>query len=782
MHERLPRELTQLVDWSVTELGKVIEFELGKAGFVRIEKIRRYVKSDKSKSLKGLQALQTDLQKLSISEQYQIAHAFSLMLEIINSCESAYRAYRLKSESSAAKDQKHTFGRTIHVLTAHPTESRNADTLYYFKKIQALLERRLFGESLSDQAELNVLLKWAWHIPMSKQRKPSVMDEAEYVYGLGLQDEIIDLFIHQRQKKQPFNIRTWVGGDKDGHPGVDEKTMISSLNMSRGILIKWLSKSLKEFQRDMEPLVLVSAQEKHHIARIKSELRSVQKSLRSLKLIRTRDANRLHKLKMAILGLGNQHRKLFGIDSPLLQRIQTFLKVFPGLVVPLEIREDSSLVHEAALDSGSKLNIARMLKMLSRVSPEHDPKNYVRGFVLSNCESVQDIEAGMKLTKRYLGDYRLPVVPLFESSHSLSNGKDIIAEFLKSVRRKSIVKRKWSGDLEVMLGYSDSAKQNGSFASRYLVKTAISEIEKVIMKHGLRPVFFHGSGGSIERGGGSVQEQTDWWPLSALLNVKVTVQGEMIYRSYSAPEILQRQLERIMNARDRKSAKAEGKTSKKIDMALKRMADFTQSHYQMTLQDPDFLKLIEEATPYSYLKNLRLGSRPSKRQGSAVEIKSLRAIPWVLCWTQTRTLFPTWWAFGSYWKSLKEAQKKEYRSAFRQSQLFSSYIKALGFTLEKMDLNIFALYVSNSKLPDEVKTKYIREFQQEHKSCIKAVRELTGERNLLWYRPWLGTSISLRSPLIDPLNVLQLIALKEKNLLLLRETVTGVASGMLTTG
>ncbi|WP_413585923.1 phosphoenolpyruvate carboxylase [Bdellovibrio sp. HCB274] len=781
MRENLPRELTELVDWSVTELGKVIEFEVGRSGFQRIEKIRRYVKSDKAKSVKGLQSLYQELQALSSTEQYQIAHAFALMLELINSCEAAYRTHRLKIEFREQKQTTHGFGRTIHVLTAHPTESRNSDTLYYFKKIQNLLEQRLDRQGLSDQQELNALLKWAWHIPMSKQRKPSVMDEAEYIYGLSLKEEIIDLYIKQRHKKHTFYIRTWVGGDKDGHPGVDEKTMIASLNMSRRMLLKWLSKSLKEYQSNIEPLDMVRKTEKRSVELLKIEIRKIQKKLIQLRSIKARDANKLHDIKTAVLELSKHQRSLFGVDAPVLQRILSFTKIFPGLVVPLEIREDSGLVHEALTGKKKNTNIVRMMKALGRISPEHDPRFYVRGFVLSNCEAVKDIEAGMKLTKLYLGDYRLPVVPLFESAHSLSQGRKIITEFLSEKRRKSIVSGKWSNTLEVMLGYSDSSKENGSFASRYLVKTAIGEIERVIKKNQIRPVFFHGSGGSIERGGGSVQEQTDWWPLSALENVKVTVQGEMIYRNYSAPEILERQLERIMAARDRKSTRKDKAPSAKVDQALKRMAEFTKDHYQTTLQNPDFLRMIELATPYSYLKDLKLGSRPSKRQGS-VQLKSLRAIPWVLCWTQTRTLFPTWWGVGSFWKSLNAAEKNIYRKALQESQLFSSYVKALGFTLEKMDLSIFALYLSQSKLPEDIKNKYLQEFQLEFNACKKAMREMNGERNLLWYRPWLGTSISLRSPLIHPLNVLQLIALREKDLLLLRETVTGVASGMLTTG
>ncbi|MNK92000.1 phosphoenolpyruvate carboxylase [compost metagenome] len=114
--------------------------------------------------------------------------------------------------------------------------------------------------------------------------------------------------------------------------------------------------------------------------------------------------------------------------------------------------------------------------------------------------------------------------------------------------------------------------------------------------------------------------------------------------------------------------------------------------------------------------------------------------------------------------------------------MFRSYIKALGFTLAKIEMPVFALYLKSSDLEPKIADKFIESFKTEYNLSLQALREVSGEQSLLWYRPWLSTSIGLRSPLIHPLNVLQLIALQKKDVLLLRETVTGIASGMLTTG
>lgn len=780
MKQSLPKELTALVDWSVTELGRVIESELGRKSFQRIEKLRQFVKSRECQQVAGLQKVKRDLEKLSRKEQWEIAHAFALMLELINSCEFAYRAKSLETTEGLEETQA-PYGRVIHVMTAHPTESRNPKIIFYFKRIQDLLISQLKKSSEDHRSELFLLLKLVWRLPMSKQRKPSVKDEAEYIYNLILQDEIIEVYLNKKSQGLPFYIRTWVGGDKDGHPGVDEKTMLSSLELSRSFILKWLQRRIDSFIADLEPVAKISSVEGQRLRRLLQQTGRLDKIITALRKISAGDDQKVEELKRAVLEISQDYQKILKTDSAKLKRMLSFFQIFPGLVVPLELREDSSLVQDAVKNRQSRPAIVRMLCALNMISPRLNPRFYVRGFVLSQAESEKDILAGVTLVKRCLKGVRLPVVPLFESAHSLENANEIVENFFSLTGQKNMIKKQWAGHFEIMLGYSDSAKESGSLASKVLIQSAVAGLEKKISSHGLTPIFFHGSGGSVERGGGSIQDQTAWWPASALATAKVTVQGEMIYRSYSSPAVLRRQLERFESAR---AARSDNKNpgERPTDLRhLKKMAMATRAYYQDLLKEPSFLEVIEQATPYTFLKNLKLGSRPSKRQG-AVEIRNLRAIPWVLCWTQTRTLFPTWWGVGSYWASLSLQEKKVYQSIFRRSSLFASYIRLLGFTLAKMELNVFALYLQTSSLSADLKVETEKRFRKEFALCQKALHEISGESQLLWYRPWLQDSIHLRSPLIHPLSVLQLIALKNNDVPLLRETVTGVASGMLTTG
>jgi phosphoenolpyruvate carboxylase len=137
---------------------------------------------------------------------------------------------------------------------------------------------------------------------------------------------------------------------------------------------------------------------------------------------------------------------------------------------------------------------------------------------------------------------------------------------------------------------------------------------------------------------------------------------------------------------------------------------------------------------------------------------------------------------GTAWSELSTKEKRELRKVFQQDALFRSYVKLLGFTLAKIELPVWRLYLEKSGLPpEEIRQAYL-EFEQEHAKVREFFHSVSGERELLWYRAWLGESIRLRSPMIHPLNLLQIANRGEHDVLLTRETVTGIASGMLTTG
>jgi phosphoenolpyruvate carboxylase len=387
----------------------------------------------------------------------------------------------------------------------------------------------------------------------------------------------------------------------------------------------------------------------------------------------------------------------------------------------------------------------------------------------------EDYLAAVNITIRELGSLGLPIVPLFENEKGLLHSRDILTGAMKKYPLVKLHKDKWGSRFEVMVGYSDSSKENGVLPSRLMVEQALFELEEFLKSHKLTPVFFHGSGGSTSRGGGTVQEQIAWWPQSALDIFKVTIQGEMVQRNFTNHLIMRSQVGKIVETYPLIKPKKE-----KEHKDLKIFAAKIQEHYRSLVSDPSFQELTGAATPYNYLDLLRIGSRPSKRADPGKF--SLRAIPWILCWTQTRLLLPMWWGIGPAWASMSDTQKKEIQKVFSSSPLLQSYVKNLGFTFAKIELGVWDFHLEESILSDQDKMKWRKTIHGELKLAADFFHDITGEKNFTWFRPWLGESIFFRSSMIHPLNVIQKIALDRQDNVLLRETVTGIACGMLTTG
>ena len=766
----LSPELKKVVKWSVAILGNVIEEELGKKSYSRIEKVRQRMAALRAAKpevvSRELNKTFLELKKLNKKERMVFARAYTLMLELMNGCENAYRTYRLKHR----KRNENVKGAEAiyYVLTAHPTEARSPQNIGIFHEIQKELTR-VYERGFEGASErLGALLEIAWKVEIVRMRKPRVQDEAEHIYSILLREANLSVLLDMGRSNVPVYVRSWVGGDKDGHPGVDEVTLGDSLQLSRELLHEYAKKQIQELRKLTSPF---------HTVKFDSLCSEMIHQLTTVKVLEAGDAKKIRTLHQKMDKICAFYHDELGKNAPKpLARLDQLFKIFPGLVVPLELREDSSMLMSDP--TGDTLAIGRMLNRLGKYSKGEDPCWYARGMIISMAQSVEHIRVTAKMILRHVGNSKIPVVPLFEQKQALDSGAAIITELLRDKKVKKIVKEQWNNKVEVMVGYSDSAKESGVIASRLAVMDAIIAIDRACKKAKVIPVFFHGSGGSIDRGGGAIRDQMAGWPASALHIYKATVQGEMVERTFASPEILESQLTQISENTNPKNRE---KLISTKNPALEKFASKVKGHYQEKITSPLFLKMVELATPYSFLSALKIGSRPTKRTGS-LSVAGLRAIPWVLCWTQTRVLFPTWWGIGTAWTEMKKHEKNALKKAFLTHPVFRSYIHALGFTLAKIELPIFEFYIQQSKLDEKEKKYFIQSFRNELEATLKFFKGLTGESDPLWYRPWLGESIELRASMIHPLNLLEILSHQSNDLPLLRISVTGIASGMLTTG
>lgn len=761
----IQKELKDLVFMSVKTLGEAVIEVHGRQLYREIERLRLRMKKVRGKEAaiveREMNAVYRSLRKTDTEELRQIAKAFSLMLELINTCETAYRSHLHESLRLSWESHPRAL---IYVFTSHPTESRSPHFLKLMEKIEGLLIQGLVSGLDSIHDELLYLLKIAVRVDLANNRKPQVKDEMDQIFHFVLGPKILLEQIGLRRQGMSVNFRTWLGGDKDGHPKVGPATMLESFTKSRKKFIEAIRDHLKNVSLELNLI--------HEGKPARKELRAFLSSLSEIATVRKGDGKRIERFKTKLRRLREISDKC-ELVSPHLSDVEMLVRLYPALVLPLEIREDSELIRTAVSDH--RQPIYQMLLTLKEVSSGLNPKWYVRGFVISMCMTSEDMLAAIAITESALGDMLIPVIPLFENEKGLRGATDILSGTFRKLSLPREHKRRWEGLYEVMVGYSDSSKENGVLPARLLIERALFEIESFLLRHGLTPVFFHGSGGSTSRGGGSVLEQISWLPESALNIYKLTIQGEMVQRTFSNPRIMRSQVGKVIEGFENCKP-----NRPKHDPVVHVLAGEIQNSYRELVKDPSFQELTSKATPYDFLDLLKMGSRPTKRAQPGKF--SLRAIPWILCWTQTRLLLPVWWGTGRGWMNLPGTEKKKFRKEFTTSPLLQTYMKNLGFTLAKVELGVWDFHLKHSELSSAEKRRWKRIITEELELSIRFFTEVTGQEDFTWYRPWLSESIYFRSSMIHPLNVIQKLALERKDHVLLRETVTGIACGMLTTG
>jgi phosphoenolpyruvate carboxylase len=379
----------------------------------------------------------------------------------------------------------------------------------------------------------------------------------------------------------------------------------------------------------------------------------------------------------------------------------------------------------------------------------------------------------------------LDVVPLFESSRDLEHATATLDGMLQlePVRRRLAANGR---RLEVMLGYSDSAKETGPLSATLALFEAQAALTAWAARNDVVLTLFHGRGGALGRGGGPANRAVlAQAPGSVAGRFKVTEQGEVIFARYGNQAIARRHLEQVASAVllastpsvEERSARA-ARRFRELASRIERPARMA---YRALVESPGFADWFAAVSPLEELDRLRIGSRPARRSGGK-SLDELRAIPWVFAWTQTRLNLAGWYGVGS---GLEAAELGELRSAFSEWPLFTSFVENVEMSLAKTDRGIAVRYLALGERPD-----LARQVLDEYDRTIECVLALTGHERLLEDKPVLSRAVELRNPYVDALSHLQLRALREirsgtanetvERLLLL--TVNGVAAGLQNTG
>src|ERR1700754_2376095 len=397
----------------------------------------------------------------------------------------------------------------------------------------------------------------------------------------------------------------------------------------------------------------------------------------------------------------------------------------------------------------------------------------IPNYIISMCQSVSDmLEAAVLLKEVGLLDASgdepyapVGIVPLFETIDDLQRGSSILEAALDLRAYRAIVSARGDSQ-EVMLGYSDSNKDGGYLAANWALYRAELDLVESARKTGIRLRLFHGRGGTVGRGGGPSYEAILAQPPGAVNgSLRLTEQGEVIAAKYAEPQIAHRKLETLLAATLEATLLDVEGLGDAAEPAYEILDDLAvrarRAYAELGHETPGFVDYFKESTPVSEIGALNIGSRPTSRKATT-SIADLRAIPWVLAWSQSRVMLPGWYGTGTAFEGCVnegDGRLEVLRDLYRRWPFFRTVLSNMAQVLAKADMGLAARY--SELVPDEqLRRRVFDKILDEHQRTIRMHKLITGQDDLLADNPSLARSVFNRFPYLEPLNHLQVELLR----------------------
>ncbi len=886
------RTLGTMVGKLITEQGGTELFEF--VEHARLRSIRR--REDNEREGEELAALVKDLDpRFALS----VIRSFSTYFQMVNTAEKVHRIRRrreylrdvghyqpggledtlvkLKASGMSVGQLQALFNslRIEPVFTAHPTEPTRRTML---RKEQNIVRHLIdmLNPTMTPQetnaacANIRLLITTGWQTAEHPSEQMTVEDELEHVLFF-LTDvlyraiapfyEDIDAAVKRiygdeaEQLEIPGIVRfaSWVGGDMDGNPNVNAKTIRATLARQRSLILDLyynecgaLSAKLSQTKdrvsvsdellaktdeyRAVFQMAFHAVPARHREMPYRVFLQLLQARLQSTydddvlpyERVSEFEAD-LHLIADSLAANKGEHAGLFAVNR-MLRRVQAF-----GFhLATLDVRQDAEVHRRVVgeclgdddwMNRTAEERAARIVEAIQsrEGAPPHLStmarktiavfqaisvcrRKYgnraIGPFIVSMTQGADDILSILLLADlgelhNRRGEVPLDIAPLLETVDDLRNGPEILRELLNTdLYRKHLRTR--GNQQTIMIGYSDSNKDGGLASARWALQNAQEALVEAVESEDIELTLFHGRGGTISRGGSKTHVAVLGAPPGTVNGrLRVTEQGEIINEKYGLRGIALRTLEQVTGSVALATAmpRHRGNDQPEWHTMMNVIAGESRKAYRKLVYDsPEFFDYFRKATPIDLIERMRIGSRPSSRR-SRSGIESLRAIPWVFAWTQSRFLLPGWYGFGTgLQRAADKFDDKEFRSMFAEWYFMRALTADAEMVLAKADLGVAKLY---SELAGDLHDKFFAIIEKEYVLTRKLILEYSEHAELLEGDATLQRAIMLRNPYVDPMSLMQVDLLArwretgcqdEQLFDALLASVNGIAQGLQNTG
>jgi phosphoenolpyruvate carboxylase len=805
-----PDALRRDVRLLTTLLGDAIREHGGEELFATVESLRRAVIGLRERPTPArAAAVERVVGDLSVDDGFRVARAFTAFFQLVNVAEDRQRVRDLRERGSTAPPPLERPVEVTAVLTAHPTEAKRRAVVEHLWRIGDLLDQlddpRCAGRVRADllrrvREEVSSL----WLTDPVRRSSPTPLDEVRATMALFDRTIFTTLPKVDRATGGSASVKwaTWVGGDRDGNPSVTADVTLQASAIARDHVMRGYEAAVRRIGRSMSASELdvpPSAALRRSLSRDATEFperaRELERTLpdaphrRKLVLIAER-------LAAARAGASGHTAVRFAKDVRVvraslrdggaeiladgeLESLARQIDTFGFHLASIEIRQHADVFRRATSERDAETDAT--FRAISRIQADLGEEACHR-VIVSFTRGAADIAAVYELARR--ADPSLPrhldVICLFESGSELDHATEILDDVIRLAPMRARLRAN-GRRLEVMLGYSDSAKEAGVLAASLRLYEAQRAISEWGRGNDITVTIFHGRGGALGRGGGPTARAIRAQPPGTVdARFKVTEQGEVAFARYGDPDIAWHHVEQLVRAVADAPDGSVPDPADRFGHEIELLSASSEAAWRSLVGTPGFARVFTAATPIRQIASMPIASRPVSRTATVDDLDALRAIPWVFSWAQARANLPGWFGLGAGLAAVAEQRGGLacLRRMHREWPFFAVVLENAEVSLAKADRELAARYLARAGRDDIAKAIF-REWDRTERLLL----DVTKQASLLERKPSLRSVFELRAPYVDALSNLQLRFLDEPRATrVVQATIAGVAAGLQNTG